>query len=247
MQLLSNQPARLVTATILEDTGHCIFFITYRYSGHRFLVDAGADVSIVPPTPSEKRHRKPEYILQSVTTSRLPLTVSAQSLSTLVSGVYFDGSSSAPTFLMPLLERTSCNSLTSCLIFRRRCLVDKATSLAVRGSVYTIAIVSPTICLPSADPFGDILKDFPGVTRQTHATTPPRYTVPNHIVTKGPSVSARPRRLAPQRLAIAEKEFDHMLEPMVSFGLLRAHGPLPSTCFPNLLRETGVLAETTAP
>ncbi len=39
----------------------------------------------------------------------------------------------------------------------------------------------------------------------------------SHIRTRGPSVFSRPRRLAPDRLAIAKREFDHMLQ----LGIIR--------------------------
>ncbi len=37
-----------------------------------------------------------------------------------------------------------------------------------------------------------------------------RHTVTHHIVTKGPPVTARPRRLAPAKLKQAKKEFDRL-------------------------------------
>ncbi len=41
--------------------------------------------------------------------------------------------------------------------------------------------------------------------------------VQHHIQTTGPPASARPRRLAPDRLAVAKREFDHMLQ----LGIIR--------------------------
>ena len=34
----------------------------------------------------------------------------------------------------------------------------------------------------------------------------------HHIQTTGPPVSAKPRRLAPEKLAVARQEFEHVLE-----------------------------------
>ena len=39
-----------------------------------------------------------------------------------------------------------------------------------------------------------------------------KHSVTHHIVTRGPPVSSRPRRLAEERLNIAKAEFDHMLQ-----------------------------------
>ncbi|XP_064456883.1 uncharacterized protein LOC135367514 [Ornithodoros turicata] len=48
-----------------------LFRITDRVSGCRFLVDTEADVSVVPPTPAEKRHRRPGSALQAVNKSSI--------------------------------------------------------------------------------------------------------------------------------------------------------------------------------
>ena len=42
--------------------------------------------------------------------------------------------------------------------------------------------------------------------------TPVQHDVTHHIMTSGPPISARPRRLAPERLHIARQEFEHMLQ-----------------------------------
>ena len=46
---------------------------------------------------------------------------------------------------------------------------------------------------------------------------PIQHDVTHHITTTGPPVSARTRRLAPERLKIARQEFDHMLQ----LGIIR--------------------------
>ena len=36
----------------------CLFYIMDKYIGHRFLLDTGAEVSVLPPSHSELRHRR---------------------------------------------------------------------------------------------------------------------------------------------------------------------------------------------
>ncbi|KAH6927406.1 hypothetical protein HPB50_003268 [Hyalomma asiaticum] len=60
---------------------------------------------------------------------------------------------------------------------------------------------------------GDIiLDDFPDVTRPCSLKQPLTHSVTHHIVTCGPPVTAPPCRLFGDRLAIAEREFDPMLQ-----------------------------------
>ena len=53
---------------------------------------------------------------------------------------------------------------------------------------------------------------FPSLTHVYSPDTPVKHDVTHHIETKGPPVSARPRRLAPERLRAAKQEFEHMLQ-----------------------------------
>ena len=56
------------------------------------------------------------------------------------------------------------------------------------------------------------LSEFPAVTQAVSSDRPVKHSVTRHIKTTGPPVSSRTRRLALERLNIARKEFDHMLE-----------------------------------
>ena len=69
----------------------------------------------------------------------------------------------------------------------------------------------------AGNPFLDILSDFPAVTQVCSPDRPIQHDVTHHITTTGPPVSARTRRLAPERLKIARQEFDYMLQ----LGIIR--------------------------
>ena len=45
-----------------------------------------------------------------------------------------------------------------------------------------------------------------------HGDTPVKHDITHHITTSGPPVSGRARRVFPEKLLIAHKEFEHMLE-----------------------------------
>ena len=62
-------------------------------------------------------------------------------------------------------------------------------------------------------PYLTLLFQFPTLTPVcSPADSPIKHDATHHIITSGPPVSARPRRLAPEQLKIARKEFDHMLK-----------------------------------
>ena len=62
-----------------------LFYITDHSSGLRFLVDTGAQVSIILPTPSQCQHRHDGFHLQAVNSS--PITTYGNQLLTLDLGL----------------------------------------------------------------------------------------------------------------------------------------------------------------
>ena len=69
---------------------------------------------------------------------------------------------------------------------------------------------SPSICPKNTNnPYLNLLTEFPALTQVC--------SLDNHIDTTGPPVSARPRRLALERLCVAKQEFEHMLQ----LGIIR--------------------------
>lgn len=69
----------------------------------------------------------------------------------------------------------------------------------------------PRVLGLSHEPFGELWSEFPSVTTRPPGACPTAHDVTHHIRTTGPPCFARPRRLAPDRLAAARQEFDRML------------------------------------
>ena len=87
---------------------------------------------------------------------------------------------------------------------RQHRLLDMLTQLKVQGIVTHLSSPSPTF-LPSrpTNEYEAILSEFPSLTRPCNQEQPIKHNVTHHIETTGPPVSARNRRLSPERLAIA--------------------------------------------
>lgn len=66
--------------------------------------------------------------------------------------------------------------------------------------------------LVSRDPFVNLLAEFPTLTQVCSSGSVVKHDVLHHIEATGPPVSARPRRLPPERLRVAKQEFEHMLQ-----------------------------------
>ena len=101
-----------------------------------------------------------------------------------------------------------------------RKLSDSITQLHVNGITSSDAPTSPGIVRFQAvtgNVFTRLLSEFPAVTQASSGNQPVKHSVTHHIQTTGPPTFARTRRLAPERLRLARREFDHMLE----LGIIR--------------------------
>ena len=102
--------------------------------------------------------------------------------------------------------------------------VDSLTHLQVQGITSREVSLSPSL-LPktTGNAFEAILHDFPMVIQPYLGNQPVKHTTTHHITTRGPPVHASTRRLSPECLQIARKEFEHMIQ----LGIVR----LSSSCW----------------
>ncbi|UYV82203.1 hypothetical protein LAZ67_21001326 [Cordylochernes scorpioides] len=94
---------------------------------------------------------------------------------------------------------------------RNHRLSDPVSSLHSIGQVSPSPAVSIHLTIANS-PYSRILRQFPELTNQNLVKSPPRHSVTHHIVTKGPPIAAKPRRLPTDKLAAAKKEFAFMME-----------------------------------
>jgi cleavage and polyadenylation specificity factor subunit 1 len=91
-------------------------------------------------------------------------------------------------------------------------LLDEITSLYVPAQAAN-ALVPSVKTITDGTPIDSILAEFPDLTRPAGVQREVRHNTVHHIrTTPGSPVTCRPRRLAPDRLAIANAEFDPMLQ-----------------------------------
>ena len=92
-------------------------------------------------------------------------------------------------------------------------LIDSTTSLTEQGIVSYDASLSPLL-LSRRPPsmLEAILTEFLAVTQPNNLARSIKHNVTHHITTVGFPMTGRTRRLAPEKLQIARRKFDHMLE-----------------------------------
>ena len=69
----------------------------------------------------------------------------------------------------------------------------------------------PGVSIAIKSEYLDILNEFPVITQPVTQERSVKHNITHHIVTKGPPVYSKPRRLAPEKRKIAKSEFDNLL------------------------------------
>ena len=95
---------------------------------------------------------------------------------------------------------------------KSRCLRDIRTGLAIPATLSSIKPLSLNRVDTVQNDYTKLLGQFPELTRPTTKGIPVKQGITHKIVTKGHPVFARPRRLAPDKLVIARREFDNMIK-----------------------------------
>ena len=95
---------------------------------------------------------------------------------------------------------------------RSRCLRDMRTGLAIAASLSSIKPLSLNRVDTVQNEYRKLLCQFPELTRPTTKGETVKHGITHKIVTKGHPVFARPRRLAPDKLVTAKREFDEMIK-----------------------------------
>ena len=212
----SGQSLAATSATGLQHSR--LFHVTDRSTGTRFLVDTGAEVSVVPPSRTERKRQRDNLSLQAVNNTSIP-TYGTRSL-TLDFGLRrtFRWVFVVADIAFPILGADFLQYNNLLVDMRHKRLSDELTKLHVQGVVSAVRSPSPTL-IPRKPKtvFEELLSEFPIITQPCNVEHPVKHDITHHISTTGPPVSARTRRLAPERLQIARQEFEHMLQ----LGIIR--------------------------
>ena len=198
-----------------------------------FLIDTGAVVSVLPPTATDRKFPQPHFHFAAANGSKI-FIFGRHSL-TLNLGLR----RSWPWVFMiaevqtPIIGADFLHHFNLSVGLNKRTLVDNTTDFFISGPL--APSTSPTLTLPPPptlpSDFTALLADFPVLTQpHNYLHQPAKHNVAHSISTSGQPVAAKARRLAPERLRAAKKEFQHMLD----LGIIQP-GPFLSTWSPKSL------------
>ena len=159
----------------------------------RFLVDTGSEVSVIPPTPADRRRSPDPRTLIAVNNS--PINTYSQRSLTLNLGLR----RSLPWIFIiadvqkPILGADFLSHYGLTVDMRQCKLVDTRTHLRIQGIISSCN--PPSLSLyprDNSNPYLKLLSHFPELSQITAPDAPVKHAVFHHIETTGPPVSARP-------------------------------------------------------
>ena len=173
-----------------------LFYVSDRSSGIRFLVDTGAEVSVIPPTCTDRRNQQGHFSLQAVNNTNIA-TYGARSLS-LDLGLRrtFRWVFVIADVKQPLLGADFIRHFGLLVDVRQNTLSDSTTTLCVFGLSPSPPLSSTEImCVQKTGDsvYSQLLSEFPAVTQAVSSDRPAKHSVTHHIETTGPPTASRTR------------------------------------------------------
>ena len=186
-----------------------LFRIHDSLSGESYLVDTGAEISLLPPTDYGRKFRTRGSPLRAANNTDIA------SFGERTKSLQFGTNTLCWKFNVADVSQPILGADFLChhglLVDARRLrLINAETfetteAFAVSDKVPSVSIVKVS---SAAQDFERLIDERPALTCPTFSNATPRHGVKHHILTEDAPVFARTSRLSPEKLACAIKEFD---------------------------------------
>ena len=185
-------------------------------SGALFLIDTGAEVSIIPPAASDLR-RPPTLNLVAANGSRIR-SFGTRQMTLKVNGVRYNWRFQVAEVNKPIIGADFIRAFGLLVDLTGRRLVQPDGPSSIKAVLRQVpSDICNIVRAVSANEFEALLRSRPELSTPTFSFSAPRHGVQHYIVTTGPPVHAQARRLSPEKLAVAKSEFQTLLE----LGIIR--------------------------
>jgi cleavage and polyadenylation specificity factor subunit 1 len=194
-----------------------LFFLWDKVSGRRFMVDTGAEISVLPATGFDRRSGRlgPELTAANGTTIK---SYGVSCIPLLFKSHKFNWSFTIADVEQPLLGADFLRAHSLLVDMKNKRLVNSEdlTSISMKSMS---SKVSPHLNSVSSgkDCYAKLLAEFPEVTTPSFQNCTPKHGVEHFLKTEGPPIHSRARRLPPDKLRAAKEEFRKMEE----MGIIR--------------------------
>ena len=180
-----------------------------RVTGELFLVDTGAEILLLPSTYAKN---KTPTNFKLYATNNTYIDTYGESFRTLHLGIRpITWNFCVASVPYPIIGADLIAHYGLLPDLKGRRLIDSQNNVYVSGIVKSVPQLAISTVKPSTK-FASILSEFPEVTGLEQVTPNCSSDVRHHIITTGPPVAERPRRLSPEKLKAAKAEFQRLVK-----------------------------------
>ncbi|XP_078051838.1 uncharacterized protein LOC144477985 [Augochlora pura] len=205
------QPSRSLAAASDSRPTTSRLFVTDRDTKLNFMVDTGSDWCMYPRSRVSDPREKTLYVLHAANGSKISTYGYVSLRLNLGLRRDFMWRFVIADVTTPIIGADFLSFYHLLVDLCAKRLLDGITTLKTRGRVFPSRTES--IRAISGDTrYHSILAEFPDITRPSGGHRATGHSTQHHIrTTEGPPVVCKPRRLAPDKLLIAETEFEAMV------------------------------------
>lgn len=192
---------------------NCRLIINDKNTQLKFLIDTGAEVSVIPPTYKQKRY--PEVNAYLYAANHSPIKTYGDKTITLNLGLHrdFKWKFIIADVTQPIIGADFLSHYNLLVNIRQRKLVDNLTNVHMNCSLNKNGEFYKSLSfIDQNDSFKDLLNEFKDITRNNFNPKIVKHDITHHIITKGQPVFAKPRRLCPEKLKVAKTEIQILMD-----------------------------------
>ncbi|XP_046974662.1 uncharacterized protein LOC124540931 [Vanessa cardui] len=185
-------------------------FVTDKKTKLSFLVDTGANISVLPRRQGQNTTPLPFKLYAANNT-----TISTYGEKTLELDLNlrrpYKWKFIVADVSKPILGADFLNHHQLIVDLKNQRLIDAVTNLKINAPITSTD--TPTVrSIDIRNAYHEILAEFPGTTRLTAMQLKPKINVEHYIETQGPPIHCRARPIPPHRYEKVKKEFENMIQ-----------------------------------
>lgn len=198
-------------------------FILDPITKYEFLIDTGADVSVIPKSYFKSEFfETPDFSLNAANNTRINVYGTKLLQLSLNTRRNFSHPFYVADVCKPIIGADFLSKFDLSVDLKRRRLIDSSTGFRVQAISRVDS--TPTVSRFVAETeLGSLLNEFPELMKEPDFKSPMKHNVVHHIATTGRLPALRARKLDPVKLKAAKAEFQYM----VDLGICR---PSASPC-----------------
>ncbi|GFT36407.1 retrovirus-related Pol polyprotein from transposon 17.6 [Trichonephila clavipes] len=185
-------------------------FLLDRKSGQKFLIDSGSEICVIPPSPTMNKSPQSNFSLFAANNTKIPAYGMVRKELNLDLRRPFIWTFIIADVSSRIIGADFLKHFNLIIDLKKKRLVDVETSLFT--SCVFSNIVQPSILTVDANiSFKNILSEYPDLSNPSLISKSASHGTVHHIITTGPPVTARPRRLHPKLYDAVKVEFEFLL------------------------------------